>query len=100
MTLSVLYGMEYPSVRIGSDVISLISCCIRSVRPGKLDSTSGYCFISVSSSLRCSDVNVSEILTSRYDSGFFAVGKVQSSSGSSPLSSSSTDYIASADNKQ
>ena len=41
---------------------------IRSVRPGKRDSTSGYCFISVSTSLRCSDVTVSEILTSeRYN---------------------------------
>ena len=95
-----LYGMEYPFVRIGSDVSSLISCCIRSVRPGKLDSISGYCFISVSTSLRCSDVNVFEILTSRYDSGFLAVGKVQSSSGNSSLSSSSTDSIASADNNQ
>ena len=53
-----LYGMEHPFVRIGSDVSSLISCCIRSVRPGKLDRTSGYCFISVSTSLRCSDVNI------------------------------------------
>ena len=74
-----LYGMEHPFVRIGSDVSSLISCCIWSVRPGKLDSTSGYCFISVSTSLRCSDVNVFEILTSRNDSGFSAVGKVQPS---------------------
>ena len=67
--------MEHPFVRIGSDVSSLISCCIWSVRPGKLDSTSGYCFISVSTSLRCSDVNVFEILTSRNDSGFLAVRK-------------------------
>ena len=88
--------MEYHFVRIGSDVSSLISCCVWSVRPGKLYSTSGYCFISVSTSLRCSDVNVSAIVTSRYDSGFFAVGKVHSSSGKSSLSSSLTDSIASA----
>ena len=95
-----LYGMEHPLVRIGSDVSSLISCCIWSVRPGKLDSTSGYCFISVSTYLRCSDVNVFEILTSRNDSGFLVVGNVQSSSGKSSMSSSSTDSIASAANKQ
>ena len=63
------------------------------VRPGKLDTTSGYCLISVSTSLRCSDFNVSEILTSRYDSGFFSVGKFQSSSENASLLSSSTDSI-------
>ena len=46
----------------------------------------------------CSDVNVSEILTSLLDSGYFVVGKAQSSSeNSSVLSSPFTDAVASAD---
>ena len=56
MTLRYLYGMEYPFVRIGFVVSSLISSCILSVRPCKLNTTSGCCFISISTSSRCSDV--------------------------------------------
>ena len=54
--------------------------------------------MNVSTSERCSDVYVSEILTSLSDSGCFAVGKAQSSSENSSVSSSScvTDAVASA----